>query len=374
MKNLCLGKTPSPLSSPVKGRESVEVEFPLPMWERVRVRGNFQVKTFLYLLAVALVFFTAQSLRAEDTIKVLIIESPYDIILAENAEKIGSLNGEIFLRGSSYKGLVDVRRDGNGLYFITELPFEKYIEGVVASEIGKDWNMEAMKAQAVISRTYAVYQKGLNVGKDYHITSSVLHQVYKGDNADETVSNAVKETTGEILTYEKKPVETFYHSTCADKTELPEEVWGKSYPYLKSVLCMDKNSPYEHWLRRFSVAEIEKALNIKGIKNININSFTSTGRVKTLKIVTESSRLGESPEETELEVKAVDLRKLFGYKELPSTQFSVSITGSEVVFEGSGYGHGVGLSQWGALELANEGKNYKEILQYYYPGTILQKM
>ena len=329
--------------------------------------GKCRIKiVFLYFLLLTFYFSLLTSLSlAEDTIKVLIVESPHDPILSEDAEKIGNLKGEIFLNGSGYKGFIDVRRDQNGLHFITELPFEKYIEGVVASEIGKDWNVEAMKAQAVISRTYAVYQKGLNAGKDYHITSSVLHQVYKGDNADETVGRAVKETTGEILTYEKKPVETFYHSTCTDKTELPEEVWGKSYPYLKSVSCMDKNSPYEHWVRRFSVAEIEKALNIKGIKGISISSFTSTGRVKMLRVVTESS---------ELEVKAVDLRKLLGYKELPSTQFSVSITGSEVIFEGSGYGHGVGLSQWGALELANEGKNYKEILQYYYPGTILQKM
>lgn len=329
--------------------------------------GKCRIKiVFLYFLLLTFYFSLLTSLSlADDTIKVLIVESPHDPILSEDAEKIGNLKGEIFLNGSGYKGFIDVRRDQNGLHFITELPFEKYIEGVVVSEIGKDWNMEAMKAQAVISRTYAVYQKGLNAGKDYHITSSVLHQVYKGDNADETVGRAVKETTGEILTYEKKPVETFYHSTCTDKTELPEEVWGKSYPYLKSVSCMDKNSPYEHWVRRFSVAEIEKALNIKGIKGISISSFTSTGRVKMLRVVTESS---------ELEVKAVDLRKLLGYKELPSTQFSVSITGSEVVFEGSGYGHGVGLSQWGALELANEGKNYKEILQYYYPGTILQKM
>ncbi len=84
-----------------------------------------------------------------------------------------------------------------------------------------------------------------------------------------------------------------------------------------------------------------------------------------LKVITESS---------ELEIKALDVRRLLGYKELPSTRFSLAMTGSEIVFEGSGYGHGVGLSQWGALELANEGKNYKEILQYYYPGTVLQKM
>ncbi len=327
--------------------------------------GKCRIKIVYFLLLTFYCLLLTSLSSAEDAIRVLIVDNPDDPLISEEAEKIGTLKGEVFLKGSGYKGFIDVRRDGNGLHFITEIPFEKYIEGVVASEIGKNWNMEATKAQAVISRTYAIYQKNINAGKNYHITSSVLHQVYKGDNTDEVVSKAVKETAGEILTHEKKPIETFYHSTCADKTELPEEVWGKSYPYLKSVSCMGKNSPYEHWVRRFSLSEIEKALNINGIKHIDIASFTSTGRVKMLKIVTESS---------ELEVKALDLRKLLGYKELPSTQFSVTMAGSEVVFEGSGYGHGVGLSQWGALELAIEGKNYKEILQYYYPGTVLQKM
>jgi stage II sporulation protein D len=307
---------------------------------------------------------------AEDTIKVLIIEGPDSPILTENAEKIGNLKGEIFINGYRYNGFVDIRRDENGLHFINELPFEKYIEGVVAAETGKNWAIEALKAQAVISRTYAFYQKLLNVGKDYQITSSVLHQAYKGDNTNEAISRAVRETSGEILTYEDRPIEAFYHSTCQGKTELPEEVWGKNYPYLKSVPCMDKNSPYEHWVRRFSLDEVEKVLGINRIRDVRITSFTSTGRARILKVVIEDSYRTEN---SEIEIKATDLRKLLGYRELPSTQFSVIIEDRDVIFEGNGYGHGVGLSQWGALELANEGKSYKEILEYYYPGTIIEK-
>jgi stage II sporulation protein D len=122
--------------------------------------------------------------------------------------------------------------------------------------------------------------------------------------------------------------------------------------------------PYEHWQRRFRLDEIEEALGLNGIKDMRITSFTSTGRVELLRVVTEDS---------EIEIKAIDLRKLLGYKELPSTQFSLIIEEGDIIFEGGGYGHGVGLSQWGAQELANEGKNYKEILEYYYPGTALKK-
>jgi stage II sporulation protein D len=322
------------------------------------------MKYIICIILFSLVFFLSQSLRAEDTIKVLIVENPNDPLPAEKAEKIGHLKGEIFINDNFYRGSIEVRRDEKGLHFINELPFEKYIEGVVAAETGENWAVEALKAQAVISRTYAIYQKNLNTGKDYHITSSVLHQVYKGDNTNEIISQAVKETEGEILTYKGNPIEAFYHSTCRGKTELPDVVWGESYPYLKSVPCRGEHSPYEHWQRRFRLDEIEEALGLNGIKNMRITSFTSTGRVELLRVVTEDS---------EIEIKAIDLRKLLGYKELPSTHFSLIIEGGDIIFEGGGYGHGVGLSQWGAQELANEGKNYKEILEYYYPGTALKK-
>ena len=300
---------------------------------------------------------------AEDTVKILMIESPRASLPSEQAEKVESLNGRVFFNGQSYSGSFEIMKDGNGLYVINSLPFEKYIEGVVASEVKNDWGMEALKAQAVISRTYAIFNRNLNTEKNFHLTSSVLHQLYKGDNTDPLITQAVEGTKGEILTYEGSPINALYHATCEGKTELPEEVWAESYPYMKSVECNGRNAPYESWQKKFTFEQINKALGIDGIKDITITSYTSTGRAKTLKIVTETS---------ETEIKATELRKLLGYKELPSTHFSIIKNDTEVIFNGKGYGHGVGLSQWGALEMAKQGKSYREILAHYYPGTIIR--
>jgi stage II sporulation protein D len=311
-----------------------------------------------------LFFCPGYSQAEEDTIKVLIVEDPYAPLMNEDAEKLGSIQGKIFLNGNDYGGFIDVRRDTNGLHYINELPFDTYIEGVIVAEVGKDWAYEALKAQAVISRTYALYIKNKSLRSDFDITSSVLHQVYKGDATNENIRLSVKETAQEILTYEGEPIRAFYHSTCIGNTELSEEIWKDSYPYLKSVPCRGERSPYEHWVRRFGIEDLEETLGIKGFKDISIISYTSTGRVKKVKI---------SAEESELELNAEDLRRIIGYKDLPSTQFTISPAGNYIVFEGSGYGHGVGLSQWGALEMANEGKNYREILQHFYPGATLEK-
>ncbi len=329
------------------------------------------MKQVIYITILLLIFFFSHALRAEDTIKVLLLEGTDSPVPSARTEKIGHIKGKVFVNGKLYNGSIDVKRDRNGFYFINELPLERYIEGVVASEVGKKWAMEALKAQAVISRTYAVYLKTQNAEKDYHLLSNVLDQVYKGDNINPMISHAVKETGGEILTYKGRPIKAFYHSTTVGKTELPEEVWGETYPYFKSsVVCTDKSSPYQNWQRRFNFGEIEKALGLKNIGDISIASFTSTGRVKTLEV------LMEGPATTDAnavrEIKATDLRKLLGYKELPSTRFTITIEGREIIFEGKGYGHGVGLCQWGALEMAKKGKNYKEILKYYYPDATLK--
>ncbi len=326
------------------------------LWEKM--------KKIFCLIVLLHVFFTAGFAAAEDTIKVLIIENLSNPRPTEKARKIAHVKGDLFINDCLYKGSIEVRKDENGLHFINELPFDKYLEGVIAAETGDNWALEALKAQAVISRTYAIYQKNLNKGKAYHLTSSVLHQVYKGEDSDEIISRAVKETRGELLTYKGKPIEAFYHATCKGNTELPEAVWGKSYPYLKSVPCGGEHSPYEHWQRRFSLTEVEQALGLNKIQDISIISLTPTGRVEHLKVVAQDHTI---------EIKATDLRRLLGYRELPSTLFTLTVEGSDVIFEGGGYGHGVGLSQWGAQEMALEGKNYREILEHYYPGTTLEK-
>jgi peptidoglycan hydrolase-like amidase len=129
------------------------------------------------ILILTLIVCTAYAVAEEQTIKVLIQTSPEKPLPAESTETVGRLRGEILIDDTFYKGDFEVRRDNQGLYFITTLPLERYTAGVIAAETGDDWAMEALKAQAVISRTYALYQKVHAGSEDYHITSSILQEV-----------------------------------------------------------------------------------------------------------------------------------------------------------------------------------------------------
>jgi stage II sporulation protein D len=303
--------------------------------------------------------------HASDTIKVLILNETYPKLPAKNEhlEKIGGMEGDLLVMGTKYTGNITVWKGTGGLYVVNEIPLEDYIKDVVAVEVSPDWDREALKAQAVVTRTYALYQKMTNGNGIYDIASSVLHQVYKGNNPDARVSSAVEETKNEVLTFNGKTIASFYHSTCGGKTENSEEVFGKSYPFLHSVETGCTLSPYATWERSIPAAEIEKALNITGIKKIMIKTFTSTNRVKQLDIVHSSGTAT---------VNATDLRKALGWSRLPSTNFSIAGDGDLFVFAGKGYGHGVGLCQWSTLQMAREGSKYREILSFFYPGTSIQ--
>ncbi len=304
---------------------------------------------------------------AADTIKVLILDDIFQKIpdKEESLEKMGKLRGDLLVNGTHYLGKIDVLRGKNSMYLINELYLEDYIKDVVSAEVGTNWDMEALKVQAVISRTYALYKKKHNnTNMNYDITSSVLSQVYKGSSFDTRISYAVMSTEGEVLTYNGDLIEAFYHSTSGGRTEDPVEVFGKSYPYLKPVESNCELSPYWIWERRIPVEEIEKALNIKGISNIKIKSYTVTHRVRTVDVFYS---------EGVLNVESKDLRKMLGWSRLPSTNFTVNRDNENFVFDGKGYGHGVGLCQWSALEMAKEGMTYEQILDYFYPGTKLEK-
>jgi stage II sporulation protein D len=320
------------------------------------------VRKLLFLL-----FFLLMAARIEaSTIKVLILDDLFQTIPQKDEEikRMGKMSGDLLINGTHYAGDIEVWRGKSGMYLIDELPLEEYIQNVVNSEVGSNWDMEALKAQAVIARTYALYQKtSNNRNSGYDLTSSVLHQVYKGNIVDARVAYAVMQTRGEVLTYDGQLIEAFYHSTSSGSTEDPTEVFGKSYPYLKPVPVECGASPYCLWERRIPLSEMEKALGITGFKEMKIASLTATKRVKTVDIVHARGVLT---------VKATDLRKMLGWNRLPSTSFTVTRDDDTLVFEGQGYGHGVGLCQWSALQMAQEGKTYRQILSYFYPGTTLQ--
>jgi stage II sporulation protein D len=163
--------------------------------------------------------------------------------------------------------------------------------------------------------------------------------------------------------YEGKPIIAYYHSTTDGMTEVAEEVFGRGFPYLKSVPASGKLSPLALWTRKVPLSEVSLALGVKEIHNLKPLSFTSTGRVNFL-YYDSSSGIGF--------IKAKDLRRKVGWKRLPSTSFSVKIDGDKMLLNGRGFGHGVGLSQWSALEMALEGKKYTDILSHFYPGAELK--
>ncbi len=323
-----------------------------------------------FLLGKETSIYNVEKINPE--IKVLIVDknTPYMPDKDEDVTKIGSLKGKLIVSGTYYKGAIEVYKGEKSLYIINILPVEDYIKSVVMAEVAEDWDYEALKAQAVIARTYAINHIINNHNSIYHLTSSTLHQMYNGNYFNDMVSIAVDETTGEILTYDENPIIAYYHSTCGGRTELPDEVFKQSYPYLKSVKDDCTSSPLYMWERKIPFKEIEDSLHLPNIKNIIIYSYTKTGRAATLKI--------ESIDGISY-IESKELRRILGWRRVPSTKFKVKNSlesdsdQQTLILEGFGYGHGVGLCQWGALQMSKDGKTYKEILNYYYPNTILKR-
>lgn len=274
---------------------------------------------------------------------------------------------ELIVNSRRYRGVIEIKKRGEGLLVINELDIEDYLKGVVPIEVSALWSMEALKTQAVASRTYALYQRRANINKDYHLVSTVMDQAYNGRDAeDPRTSRAVSATDGIVLKYNGDLVLALFHSTSSGSTEDASNLWSIDLPYLKGVECLsDQASPFYEWKRNIGVLEFESALrnggyNIGSFANITPYLWTKSSRVMGLRIIHSGG---------ELLLRGEDLRRLIGYSRLPSTNFEINEIGKEISFSGKGAGHGVGLCQWGTKEMAEMGFRYQEILRYYFPGT-----
>lgn len=325
------------------------------------------------LIYVLLIFFITLTSPYQSHAQDKIENSYIRVLLGDirpsknDLKKIEKVSARVILSGSTYKGTIELWRGSDGYFLVNVVELEEYVKGVVASEVGINWPIEALKAQAVLARTYAVAHILRNRTRNfYDVTSSVFHQVYKGEGGSEEVERAVKDTKGEILIFNGEPIIAFYHACSVEKTEDPKEVFGKEYPYLRPVEVPFTPSPYNIWERKINFDLLEKALQIDSIRDVEIISFTSTGRVKELKFTNgKNSKI----------IKASELRRLLKWSALPSTMITnIGVDNEGVIFEGRGYGHGVGMCQWCAFQMAQEGKKYTDILQHFYPGTVLSKI
>lgn len=294
---------------------------------------------------------------------------------------------EIFLlNGSPYRGKLILKRTSGGFLAINEVPLEHYLRGVVPCEMGSGAPLEALKAQAVAARSYALANLGKHKHEGYDLVPTVYDQVYKGVGSEyESTDRAVAETRGMVLEYRGKPAEARYHSTCGGRTADARDIFsGARIPYLRSVndrgghLFRKKvpfcaASPHFKWSRVWKKDEfyalVEKSLKsllgvhnpgkVRGVKTMK----TRSGRVKELLVVTNRKSY---------KVYGDQVRSFFGG--LPSTKFDIVVRGNIIKLEGGGFGHGVGMCQWGAMGMAREGHEFKRILRHYYPGTRLRKL
>ncbi len=278
----------------------------------------------------------------------------------------------VYIDNMPYRGSVQVRPYKNRLLVINMLDVDDYIKGVLYNEISPFWPMEAIKAQAVVARTYALYiiSRSKNVpGRFYDLDATDNSQVYTGRNAERyRLSKAVDETKSIIIKCNGKILPAFYHACCGGKTEQASELWNINLPCLASVDCpFCKGSPHYTWMFKISQSEVAKKLRPKlgigfneYIISIKPVSYTVSGRVKKLKVMTDIGN--------EYYILGKEFRMTLGAKNIRSANFTAKLKNGVFVFTGKGWGHGVGMCQWGAYGMAKKGHDFKEILRYYYPS------
>ncbi|MED9965452.1 MAG: SpoIID/LytB domain-containing protein [Blautia sp.] len=289
-----------------------------------------------------------------------------------------------------YSGTLEIHKKDDGLYVVNEVPLETYLESVVPSEMPPSYEKEALKAQAVCARTYAwkhMSGKGIEICSA-DVDDSVNYQVYGNIEVQETSSLAVRETKGQILCHEGEPVEAYYFSTSSGATST-DEIWGAktAAPYLKSVDCpFDSNLSWSNWETAIPWETIQKRAQEKAEKQESLRSLeiirkTQSGASLELQVTMETIAFAVEGEYAIREflspkgcsVTGKDGTVTAGGTLLPSSYFSMEILpGEKVLLKGSGYGHGVGMSQNAANEMAKEGYTCHEILDYFFRDVSIE--
>lgn len=271
--------------------------------------------------------------------------------------------------GKPYRGHITIYAEEGTLTVVNSLPMEAYLLGVVAAEMPASWGEEALKAQAVASRSYALFHLDDN-GDDrmWDLEDTEADQVYGGMDAEKPQTTlAVYATKGQVILYGGRPAEALFHADSGGYTDSPGDVWKKDYPYLRSV--NDKftaaGGPFT-WEYYVQGDRFFSKLRSAGIKtepgdDVRISEKTTSGRVIEVSV-------GGTT------VHGNRLRQILDPKQMKSAKYEVTKQGDGFLFSGKGYGHGVGLSQNGAKQMAEMGYSYRDILKFYYKGVCIGRM
>lgn len=343
---------------------------------------------------------------AAKTTGLLLEANTGESLILEGTLTIESADGIVGINGVKYRDSLDFYAEGSGIAAVNNIRTENYLKGVIAKEMPASWDLEALKAQAIVARNYVATNQGKHSSQGFNICATTHCQVYGGYGAETQRTNAaVEATSGELMYYKGRPAEGYFHSTSGGKTESSGNIWSASLPYLVGVEdSYSQGTPYDNWSVSITLGEIRALLanngvNIGEVTGVGITKVTENDHALELTIYGSSGR----------HVLQKDrIRIFFGGERLKSTYFTLEnassrpgvtvpqagttlssvfralnavmdaesqgnqntniATGNTVVFNGKGYGHGVGLSQYGAQNMAKLGNTYREILKHYFRG------
>lgn len=329
----------------------------------------------------------------------------------ESPVSITTPAGFLQFQGHPFREEIRILDSGSSCEVLNVLDVEKYLDGLVNSEFSSRWNEESIQAQVIAARSYAYYQIQRSKKRRFDVDSSIQDQVYDGSiREDSRASRIVSKTRGWVLTIpgskKGEPLKAFYHSTCAGMTELPERVWGAKFPgFRKRVSCpFCVNSPALHWGLDFSTSTIEDRLRKGALSQPQVVQVNP--RLDDWRMLIEQGQLihleveDEPSEESalmkrvrrlvtqwrwqdrtvELILSGARFREWMGSSQFRSAAFEVTpLQLSSGIpqrwhFRGRGYGHGVGMCQYGAKAMGEKGFQMAKILKHYYPDAVLEKL
>ena len=329
-------------------------------------------KVFIYFFVFLLVFFLLPAFFTKKNVEAKVSSND---VSNENTEKKAEIENYDYKNYGSIKLLHTKTGE------VEEVAIDTYLVNVVSAEMPADFEIEALKAQAVVARTYTIYKiqnkkhDNADICDDSACCQAWVSKEERFARWEESVresnwqkiEQAVNETKGKIITYEGKPINAFFHSNSGGKTEIPVNVWGGTgYPYLQVVETSgeDNYTQYnsevvlsnEELLEKLKVNYSDISIDFNNNDDLKILEYTDSGRVKTVKFGNHN-------------LSGTETRSLLG---LRSTNFEIIKENENIKFSVNGYGHGVGMSQTGANTLAKEGKSYEDIINHFYMGVVIQ--
>ena len=329
-------------------------------------------KVFIYFFVFLLVFFLLPAFLTKKNVEAKVSSND---VSNENAEKKAEIENY------DYKNYGNIKLLHTKTGEVEEVPIDTYLVNVVSAEMPADFEIEALKAQAVVARTYTIYKiqnkkhDNADICDDSACCQAWVSKEERFARWEESVresnwqkiEQAVNDTKGKIITYEGKLINAFFHSNSGGKTEIPVNVWGGTgYPYLQVVETSgeDNYTQYnsevvlsnEELLEKLKVNYSDISIDFNNNDDLKILEYTDSGRVKTVKFGNHN-------------ISGTETRSLLG---LRSTNFEIIKENGNIKFSVKGYGHGVGMSQTGANTLAKEGKFYEDIINHFYIGVVIQ--